>query len=100
MVMRALKLEGAWDTMVVAQDVTRGKPAPDVYLLAAQRLGLPPTQCLVLEDAPNGVAAARAAGMKCVAVPNEFTLSLDLSAADIILPSLLAVQDNLDTLIR
>ena len=100
MVMRELKLEGAWGTRVVAQDVTRGKPAPDVYLLAAQRLGLPPAQCLVLEDAPNGVAAARAAGMKCVAVPNEFTLSLDLSAADIILPSLLAVRDNLDTLIR
>ncbi len=92
MVMRELKLEGAWDARVVAQDVTRGKPAPDVYLLAAQRLGLPPARCLVLEDAPNGVAAARAAGMRCVAVPNEFTLSLDLSVADVVSPSLLAVR--------
>lgn len=99
-VMRELDLDGTFGAMVVAQDVTRGKPAPDVYWLAAQRLNLLPAQCLVLEDAPNGVAAAKAAGMKCVAVPNEFTRSLDLSAADAILPSLLAVRDRLDTLIR
>jgi len=84
----------------VAEDVARGKPAPDVYRLAAERLGLPPAQCLVLEDAPNGVAAAKAAGMKCVAVPNEMTRSLDLSAADAILPSLLAVRDHLDVLMQ
>jgi pseudouridine-5'-monophosphatase len=100
MVMRELELEGAWDARAVAQNVTRGKPAPDVYLLAARRLGLPPAQCLVLEDAPNGIAAAKFAGMKCVAVPNEFTRSLDLSAADASMPSLLSVRDQLDVLIR
>jgi beta-phosphoglucomutase len=100
MVMSELNLDGAFDATVVAEDVTRGKPAPDVYLLAAERLGLPPAQCLVLEDAPNGVAAAKAAGMICVAVPNEYTRALDLSAADAVMPSLLAVRDNLDVLIR
>jgi HAD superfamily hydrolase (TIGR01509 family) len=100
LVMCELNLDGAFDAMVVAEDVTRGKPAPDVYLLAAERLGLPPAQCLVLEDAPNGVAAAKAAGMICVAVPNEDTRALDLSAADAVMPSLLAVRDNLDVLIR
>jgi HAD superfamily hydrolase (TIGR01509 family) len=100
MVMSELNLDGAFDATVVAEDVTRGKPAPDVYLLAAERLGLPPAQCLVLEDAPNGVAAAKAARMKCVAVPNQYTRVLDLSAADVVLPSLLAVCDNLDALIR
>jgi len=100
LVMCELDLDGAFDAMVVAEDVARGKPAPDVYLLAAERLGLPPAQCLVLEDAPNGVAAAKAAGMICVAVPNEYTLALDPSAADAVMPSLLAVRDNLDVLIR
>jgi HAD superfamily hydrolase (TIGR01509 family) len=99
-VMRELNLDGTFDAMVVAQDVTRGKPAPDVYLLTAQRLNLLPAQCLVLEDAPNGIAAAKAAGMLCVAVPNEFTRTLDLSAADVMMPSLSAVRDNLDVLIR
>lgn len=99
-VMRELSLDGVFETIVVAEDVTRGKPAPQVYLLAARRLGLPPADCLVLEDAPNGVIAAKAAGMTCVAVPNEFTRQLDLSAADTVLPSLLAVRDNLDGLIR
>jgi HAD superfamily hydrolase (TIGR01509 family) len=100
MVMSELNLDGAFDATVVAEDVARGKPAPDVYLLAAERLGLPPAQCLVLEDAPNGVAAAQAAGMRCVAVLNEYTRSLDLSAADGVLPSLWAVRDHLDALIR
>jgi len=97
-VRRELNLDGVFDVIAVAEDVARGKPAPDVYLLAAQRLGLPPAQCLVLEDAPNGVAAAKAAGMRCVLCRNEMTRSLDLSAADAILPSLLAVRDNLDVL--
>jgi HAD superfamily hydrolase (TIGR01509 family) len=100
LVMHELSLDSTFDAIVAAQDVKRGKPAPDVYLLAARRLGLEPEQCLVLEDAPNGVAAAKAAGMMCIAVPNEFTRSLDLSAADTILPSLLAVRDRFDTLMR
>jgi HAD superfamily hydrolase (TIGR01509 family) len=99
-VMRELNLGGVFDAIAVAEDVERGKPAPDVYLLAARRLGLPPAQCLALEDAPNGVLAAKAAGMRCVVVPNEITRSLDLSAADARLPSLLAVRRNLETLIR
>ena len=98
-VMRELELEGQWDALVVAQDVTRGKPAPDVYLLAAQRLQLAPSQCLVLEDAPNGIAAAKAAGMTCIAIPNKDTRALDLSAADAVMPSLLAVRDHLDGLV-
>jgi HAD superfamily hydrolase (TIGR01509 family) len=55
-----------------ADDEVRGKPAGDVYLTAARRLGLSPAACLAIEDSPNGVLAARAAGMRCIAVPDRF----------------------------
>ncbi|MEU9980683.1 HAD family phosphatase [Streptomyces sp. NPDC050856] len=56
-------------TVVSAEEVERGKPAPDVFLEAARRLGVEPARCVVVEDAPPGAAAAHAAGMRCVAVP-------------------------------
>jgi len=81
-------LADAFDTIVAAEDVSSGKPDPEGYLLAARRLGVAPERCLVIEDAPGGVEAARRAGMRCLAVtttrPRE-----DLSAAD-------AVVDGLD----
>lgn len=64
-----------------------GKPDPAVFLLAASKLELPPSQCLVIEDSPHGVEAAKAAGMKCVAVSLSYSLE-SLSSADIVLKSL------------
>lgn len=69
-------------------DVARVKPAPDLFLLAAQRLGVPASSCLVFEDSPNGMRAARAAGMRCVAVPNALTRQLPLPDPDLVLASL------------
>lgn len=63
-----LGMELAFDTVVGAHDVARGKPAPDLFLLAARRLGVPAAECLVFEDAPHGIEAARRAGMKAVAI--------------------------------
>lgn len=68
--------------------VERAKPWPDVFLVAAERLEVEPEACLVVEDSHHGVAAAKAAGMVCVAVPNPVTESSDLSAADLVLDSL------------
>ena len=83
-----LNLKNYFKVMVCADDVTRGKPAPDIYLEAARRLGVNPADCLVIEDSLNGVKAAKSAGMKCVAVPCGPTLSQDLSMADHIVNSI------------
>lgn len=69
-------------------DVARVKPAPDLFLLAAERLGVAAPACLVFEDSPSGIRAARAAGMRCVAVPNAVTRGLVLPGPDLILASL------------
>lgn len=68
--------------LVSSQDVARGKPSPDIFLEAARRLGLPPTSCLVIEDSPKGVAAARAAGMACVVLPAPGADLGDFAGAD------------------
>ena len=98
--LRTLRVERRFQAVVTGDDVTRGKPAPDVFLLAAERLGVPPAGCLVLEDAPLGVAAARAAGMVCVAVPNPRIAPAQFGHADRVLPSLEAVQAELDELLQ
>lgn len=64
------------------------KPAPDVYLDACARLGVDPAHAVAVEDSLNGLTAARAAGMRCVAVPGSVTSGLDLSMADLVLGSL------------
>ncbi|MFC7982865.1 HAD family hydrolase [Streptomyces sp. NPDC057336] len=62
-------LDARLRTVVSAAEVARGKPAPDVFLEAARRLGADPADCVVLEDAAPGAAAAHAAGMRCIAIP-------------------------------
>jgi len=58
-------------------DVARGKPAPDLYLSAVACLGVPKDNCIAIEDSPNGMTAALAAGLRCIAVPNALTILLD-----------------------
>ncbi|MGQ0642991.1 MAG: HAD-IA family hydrolase [Gemmatimonadaceae bacterium] len=77
--------------LVVAEDVAHGKPAPDGYLIGASRLGIAPSLCLVIEDAPPGIAAAKAAGATVLAVATTFPAA-DLTAADMTVASLAAVR--------
>lgn len=70
-----------WSAVVTAEDVTRRKPHPDLFLKAAERMRVNPAGCVVIEDAPNGIRAARAAGMHCVAVAQTFD-SVSLAEAD------------------
>ena len=76
--------------LVTSSDTARGKPAPDPYLVAAERLGVPPEECLVVEDAPAGLAAGRAAG--CATLGVAGTLPMEQLEADLVAPSLEAVR--------
>ncbi|VVM06213.1 HAD family hydrolase, partial [Methylacidimicrobium tartarophylax] len=68
LVLEKLALRAMFPTIVAAEDVSRGKPDPEVFLTAADRLGVPPHRCVVFEDAPAGVEAGKRAGMKVVAL--------------------------------
>jgi HAD superfamily hydrolase (TIGR01509 family) len=81
-------LAPAFPHFTCGDDVERAKPEPDVYLAAAALVGVAPTECLAIEDAPNGVRAARAAGMQVVAVTTNFAASA-LAEANLVVNSLL-----------
>lgn len=91
----AAKVPYAKMVYVNGNDVTRKKPDPELFLIAAKRMNLPPERCVVIEDAPNGVQAAKAAETKCIAVTNT-TAAEDLAQADMICESLASI--TLETL--
>jgi putative hydrolase of the HAD superfamily len=74
-------------SVVCGDEVELVKPDPGVYLLALAQLGVPPEQAVAFEDSPHGVAAAKAAGLRCVAVPNRHTDPVKFGAADVLLTS-------------
>lgn len=73
--LQAVGVSDLFDEVVTAEDVTSGKPAPDIFLHAAKLLGVAPEKCLVLEDAPAGIMAAQLAGMTVVSVPAPLNLA-------------------------
>jgi HAD superfamily hydrolase (TIGR01509 family) len=77
-----------FDCVTCRDDVANVKPEPDLYVAALECLGVAASDAIAIEDSPNGVMAAKVAGMRCVAVPNSITARLDLSHADVILGSL------------
>jgi len=77
-----------FDAIVTGMDVTRGKPDPQVFLIAAERLGIPPARCAVVEDAPAGIAAAGAAGMTSIGLVSTGRTAESLAAADVVIGSL------------
>ena len=83
-----LRLRAEWDAVLTRDDVERTKPAPDLYLAAVKALGVAPREAVAFEDSRNGIAAAKDAGLGCVAVPNALTAEMDLSRADLRLASL------------
>ena len=87
-----LAVRDGFDVVVCRDHVERGKPFPDLYLRATSDLGVTAREAIAFEDSPNGIAAAKAAGLRCVAVPNPITATLDLTAADLRLDSLGALR--------
>lgn len=94
-IIASLNLLDSFDALCSADAVKQGKPAPDLFLFAAQQIGVLPENCLVLEDAPVGVQAAQSAGMKCYAIPSRETQGRDFSKATKVLTSLSEVFNEL-----
>jgi beta-phosphoglucomutase len=76
--LRALQLEQYFDAIVASEDVTKGKPDPQVFLAAGKRLSVAPAHCIVVEDAAAGVEAAKRADMRCIGVSRTTTLDADV----------------------
>ncbi len=93
-VVDALGLRRSFDGLFSASMVPRGKPSPDLFYHASRQLGVGPAACLVIEDAPAGIEAARRAGMRVVAVRTDMTEGLDLSPANHVIDSLLDFEDR------
>lgn len=80
-VLELLDLRSYFDVIISASDVIQSKPDPEMFLKAAEAMGVEPQHCMVLEDARKGILAAKACGMKSIAIPNEYTRDSDLSDA-------------------
>jgi beta-phosphoglucomutase len=91
LILERLHLQDNFDAYVTSEDINKGKPAPDTFLKAAEKLSLPPGHCIVVEDAVQGVEAGKAAGMPVVAVITTRSRE-DLAKADIIVDSLAELE--------
>ena len=80
--LKRCEIASFFDSIVTTSDAGKSKPAPDVYLLAAQRLGILPKDCIVFEDSPNGLSAAKNAGMYCIVIQNDIQFDNQLTLAD------------------
>jgi HAD superfamily hydrolase (TIGR01509 family) len=84
----SIGLADAFEAEAAGDEVPRGKPEPDIYVLAAERLGVLPDRCLAIEDSPNGVLSARQAGMAVLGVRTPYTAHLTLDGAQLVIDSL------------
>ena len=95
LILRLTDTQRFFDAVVSMEDTQRGKPDPQVFLVAAARLRVPPARCVVVEDAVAGVQAAKAGGMKCIAVSfvgHHPADKLRAAGADVVVPSLADVS--------
>ena len=93
-------LDSFFSVLVDGLDVKQGKPYPDTYLLAAQKLGLEPKKCLSIEDTQYGMESAKSAGFYCFAVPNETSRAQDFSKADKVFSNLREIMEFFSPLKR
>lgn len=86
--LKAIKLEKSFDVIVGGDEIAKGKPEPDIYITTAHKLGFEPQQCMIIEDSPTGILAAKRSGAKVIAVKTPYTAGLNISKADVIIDSL------------
>ena len=91
LLLKALKISHYFKTVITAADVKNGKPSPDVFLIASEKLQIVPSNCVVIEDAPVGIEAAKNAGMKCIALTTTHSTK-DLLVADLVIKDLSKIQ--------
>ncbi|MAT16574.1 MAG: hypothetical protein CMJ46_15040 [Planctomyces sp.] len=101
LVIDRLGISDCLSAVVTGNDVTKGKPDPQVFQLAASKVNVPNARCCVIEDAPAGVAAAVAAGSACIGLARPVRYTVDLSAADLVVPALEQINaSNITELIQ
>jgi HAD superfamily hydrolase (TIGR01509 family) len=94
-VIKRAGLDGVFQAIVAFEDYTHRKPNPEPYLVTAERLALPPTECLAIEDTQAGVKSAKNAGMVCIAIPHRYSKDQDFSRADLIVASAADISPDL-----
>ncbi|HLZ62864.1 MAG TPA: HAD family hydrolase [Ktedonosporobacter sp.] len=95
-VLRRFNLRASFQAVVSADDLNgEGKPSPAIYLFTASSLGVPPTQCIAIEDSKNGVLSAKNAGMFCIGLRNGFNEEQDISRADLIIHGFAELDFNI-----
>jgi HAD superfamily hydrolase (TIGR01509 family) len=82
--LQKLEIKEVFDAIITSTDVTNKKPDPETYFACAKALEVSPEECLVFEDSSTGVESAKAAGMICIAVPTNLSISQDFSRADLV----------------
>jgi HAD superfamily hydrolase (TIGR01509 family) len=87
-----------FEFVLTREDYVETKPSPEPYLLALKRLGIEPHKCVAIEDSERGLAAACAAGLRCLVVPNDLTRNCSFRGATAILPGIAAILDSLAVL--
>lgn len=91
-VVSKFELDNYFSCILSGEEVENGKPAPDIYVETAKKLGIPSEECIVIEDSKNGVLAAKKAGMKCIGFKNVNSGEQDLSKADCIVNSIVDIN--------
>ncbi len=87
-ILNKFNIKEFFEVIISGYEIEKGKPEPDIFLKASEKLKVSPNECLVIEDSRNGVLAAKRAGMKCIAIPNSITKNQDFSLANKVLNSL------------
>lgn len=96
LILNKVGIDQMFKAIITKEDCTNLKPHPEPYLLTAEKLGIDTEVCVVIEDTALGVEAAKKAGMKCIAVPNEYTKKQDFSLADLVVQSAKEIESFLE----